>query len=108
MLAGRTLVYFDDKIAGKEQYAKPFFYQAISVGKPYYKNEKSVFFEITNKSDVPFYLINGTNGAPSAITLAANSVTRVVQSVKAALPMVYDVKNIITGENEVLKVELKY
>lgn len=108
MFAGRTLAYFRDVLAGKEQYAKPFFYQCISVGKPYYKNDKSIFFEITNRSDIPFFLVNGTNGAPSTITLAANSVTRVVLSIKAALPLVYDVKNVITGEGEVLKVELKY
>ncbi len=108
MFAGRTLVYFNDMIAGKEEYAKPFFSQAVKVGKPYYKTDKNIFFEITNTSDVPFYLVNGTNGAPSAIALAANSVTRVSLSTKAALPLVYDVRNVITGENEVLKVQLSY
>ncbi len=108
MFAGRTLAYFKDMLAGKEQYARPFFYQCITVGKPYYQNEKSIFFEITNKSDIPFYLINGVPGTPSSITLVANGVTRVVTGINATFPFVYDVKNIITGENEVLKVELKY
>ena len=36
-----------------------FFYQCISVGKPFYQNDKSLFFEVTNNSDIPFYLING-------------------------------------------------
>jgi hypothetical protein len=108
MFAGRTLAYFDDHLAGKEEYARPFFYKCISVGKPYFKNDKSVFIEITNVSDIPFYLVNGTNGAPAAINLPAKSVTRVVLSVKASLPLVYNVQNIITGENETLKVELNY
>jgi hypothetical protein len=108
MFAGRTMVYFRDMLAGKEEYAKPFFYQSISVAKPYYQNDKSIFFEVTNKSDIPFYLINGIENAPSAITLAANSVTRVVISRKVTAPLVYYVKNILTGENDVLKVELKY
>ncbi len=43
LFAGRTLVYFGDKIAGKEEYAKPFFYLCISVGKPYGENEKSIY-----------------------------------------------------------------
>jgi hypothetical protein len=94
-------------LAGKEEYAKPFFYKCISVGKPYYENDKSLFFEVTNMSDIPFYLINGVQNAPANITLAANSVTRVVLSKKVTVPLAYDVKNVLTGENEVLKIELK-
>lgn len=108
MFAGRTMVYFQDKLAGKEEYAKPFFYQCISVGKPYYENDKNIYFEVTNNSDVPFYLINGVTDAPASITLAANSVTRVVINKKVTAPLIYDVKNVMTGETEVLKIELKY
>ncbi len=108
MFAGRTLVYFRDIIAGKEEFAKPFFYSCISVGKPYTDSEKNLYFEITNKSDVPFYLINGKPDAPPSLTLQANGITRVVLSRKVTLPLTYDVKNVMTGENEVLKVELSY
>ncbi len=106
MFAGRTLAYFSNMIAGKVEYAKPFFYQCISISKPFYQSDKSTFFEITNKSDIPFYLINGVPDAPASITLAANAVTRVTISKKVTDPLAYEVKNIITGENEVLKVEL--
>jgi len=108
MFAGRTLAYFRDMIAGREEYAKPFFYQCISVGKPFYQNDKSIYFEVTNRSDVPFYLVNGIPDAPQSITIAANGITRVVVSRKVTSPLSYDVKNILTGENEVLKIELKY
>jgi hypothetical protein len=108
MFARRTLAYYRDMIAGKEEYAKPFFYQCISVGKPFYQNDKSIFFEVTNRSDVPFYLVNGIPEAPQSITLSANGVTRVVVSRKVTSPLIYDVKNVLIGEDEVLKVELKY
>jgi 3',5'-nucleoside bisphosphate phosphatase len=108
LFAGRTLAYFDDMVAGKEEYAKPFFYQCISVGKPYFENNKSIYFEVTNRSDVPFYLVNGMPDAPQSITLAANGITRVVVSKKVASPLVYDVKNVLIGEEELLKIELKY
>jgi 3',5'-nucleoside bisphosphate phosphatase len=108
MFAGRTLVYFREILAGKEEFARPFFYQCISVGKPFYRNDKTLFFEVTNKSDIPFYLINGIPETPEKVTLAANAVTRIAISKKISSPLVYDVKNILTGENEVLKVELKY
>jgi len=108
MFAGRTMVYFREILAGKEEYTKLFFYQCISVGKPFYQNNKNLFFEVTNKSDIPFFLINGIPDAPASVTLAANSVTRIVLSKKVTAPLVYDVRNVLTGEKEVLKVELKY
>lgn len=107
LFAGRTLVYAGKMIAGKEEFAKPFFYQCISVGKPYYQNNKNNYFEVTNKSDISFYLINGPEGAPASITLDANSITRIVLSNKFIAPLVYDVKNILTGEKSVLRVELR-
>ena len=108
MFAGRTLAYFKDMIAGKAEYAQPFFYQCISVSKPFFGNDRNIYFEVTNKSDIPFYLVNGVPNAPASITLAANGVTRVAVSKKVTTPLVYDVKNVITGENEVLRIELKY
>jgi len=108
MFAGRTLAYFGDMLAGKEEYAKPFFWQCISIGKPYFGNDRNIYFEITNNSDIPFTLANGPAGAPATIAIAANSITRVVLSKKVTAPLIYDVKNVIIGENEVLKAELKY
>lgn len=108
LFAGRTLVWFKNYLAGKEEYARSFFFQCITVGKPYYENNRNIYLEVTNNSDIPFYLENGIDPAPSYIKLEANTVTRVVLSKKASFPLVYDVRNIITGEDEVLKVELKY
>jgi hypothetical protein len=108
MFAGRTLVFFNDKLAGKEEFAKPFFFSCISVGKPFFTNDKNLFIEVTNNSDIPFYLINGKPNTPASVTLAANSLTRIVISKKAVSPLVYDVRNVITGENDVLRIELNF
>jgi len=108
MFAGRTMVYFRDMLVGREKYAKQFFDKCISIGKPFYENNENIYFEVTNKSDLPFYLTNGVSGAPESITLASNSVTRVVLSKKIKTQLVYDVKNVLIGEKKVLKVELKY
>ena len=76
------MVWFRDILAGKEEYAKPFFYQSVSVGKPYYSDKDYIYFEVTNKSDIPFHLINGIKDAPSELTLYANSVTRIASKQK--------------------------
>ena len=108
LFAGRTLVWAGDLLGGKEEFAKPFFYQCISVGKPYYDNSRNNYFEVTNKSDIPFFLVNGPEGAPASITLSANTITRIVLNKKVTAPLLYDVKNVMTGEKSVLKAELKY
>jgi len=108
LFAGRTLVWFRDTLVAKEQYAKPFFYQCISVGKPFYQNDRNLFFEVTNHSDIPFHLIHGIENAPASVTLAANSVTRIALSKRVTSPLVYDVSNVLTGVNQLLKVELRY
>jgi histidinol phosphatase-like PHP family hydrolase len=108
LFAGRTLAYFANILAGKEEYARPFFYQCISVGKPYFENDESIFFEVANRSNVTFYLIKGVSEAPESIKIGANSITRVVVSKKVTFPLIYDVENVLIGEDEVLKVELKY
>lgn len=108
LFAGRTLVWAKDILAGKEEYAKPFFYRSISVTKSYYENNKNFYFEVTNRSDIPYYLIKGPAGAPSSITLGANTVTRIVLSKKVTVPLIYDVSNIMTGDSSILRVELKY
>jgi 3',5'-nucleoside bisphosphate phosphatase len=108
MFAGRTMTWFRNTLAGKEELAKPFFYRSIAIGKPYYDNNRNTYFEITNKSDIPFYLTNGPAGAPAALTLNANTITRIVLSKKVTVPLLYDVKNIMTGDSTVLRVELKY
>jgi hypothetical protein len=108
LFAGRTLVWFGNTLGGREEYAKPFFYRSISVGKPYFDNLRNIYFEVTNKTDIPFYLVNGPAGAPASITLNANAITRIVLSKKVTAPLVYDVKNIMTGDSAVLKAELKF
>ena len=108
LFAGRTLAYFGNNIAGQEEYAKPFFYQCISIGKRHHETSKNWYFEITNKSDITFYLVNGPKDAPGALTLGANSVTRVIISKSFKGSLVYDVKNVMTGTGKVLKVEIKY
>lgn len=108
LFAGRSMVWFRDTLAASEEFARPFFYSSISVGKQFCVNDKNLYFEITNSTDIPYYLINGPKGAPTSIALSANSITRVELSRSFKGRMVYDVGNILTGSKERLKIELTY
>jgi 3',5'-nucleoside bisphosphate phosphatase len=108
MFSGRTLVWFRDILAGMEKYARPFFYGCIAVAKPYHEDDNNIYFEISNTSDIPFHLTNGQKGTPAELTLPPNSITSVVVGKKVKFPLVYDVSNVLTGEKEVLRVEITY
>lgn len=108
LFARRTIVYSGETLAGEEEYARLFFNHCISVSKPFNQDDKNVYFEIKNTSDIPFYFVNGPQDAPATISVNPNSVTRVVISKKITAPLAYDVRNVLIGENEPLKIELKY
>jgi hypothetical protein len=107
LFAGRTLAWFRDTIAGKEEFAGPFFDQCITVGKPYDENEKKRFIEITNNSDIPFNLVNG-NHSPRSVTLNSNTATRIAINKTTVSPLVYEAGNILTGEKQKLRVEIRF
>ena len=108
MFSGETLVWFGNNIAGREDLARQFFAKSITVGKPFHETEKNIIFEITNHTDIPWYLVNGPQGAPASITIPANSVARVSLAKSFTGKLTYDVKNIMTGEATTLKTELIY
>ena len=106
MFSGETLAWFDDIIAGKENLAREFFNNSISVSKPFHENDKNYYIEITNHTDIPWFLVNGPKGAPASITIPANSVARVVIAKTFTGKLEYDVRNIMTGATSLLRTEL--
>jgi hypothetical protein len=107
MMNRRTIAFFRDTVAGMDDLVRPFFSNSITVGKTYYENKRSAFFEITNNSDITWHLVKGPQGAPSAITIPANSVTRVSVPRSFRGKLTYEVGNAITGPGKFLAVEIR-
>ena len=108
MFDARTLAYFNNTLAGKEDLLRKVFEASISAGSPYHENETHEWIEIRNNSDIPFHLINGGSGAAGEFTIDASSVTILRIRKDADRPMEWDVSNMLTGYNEYLKVEISY
>lgn len=104
MFDTRTLAYFNNTLAGKEELLKMVFKASISIGDPYYENEKYKWIEITNESDVPFHMINGTDGVANAFTIDANSITILRIAKDSGKSFEWDVRNMLTGYDEYLHV----
>lgn len=108
MFDARTLAYFNNTLAGREDLLRQLFEASISLGKPYHENEKYEWLEIRNISDVPFQMINGTDGVADEFTIEANSITSLRINKETNTTMEWDVKNMLTGYEEYLHVVLEY
>ncbi len=107
LFAGRTAAWCDDQLAGFEEFTAPIFAAAVKVGKPYHLNDKQIWFEVTNVSDIPFYLVKGPEGAPAELNVPAGS-TVIVRADKRYLaePLSYEVRNVLVGTDRGLAVKL--
>jgi len=107
MFAGRTAVWYDNWLAGFEEFTAPFFRAAVTVSSPFRDDGKNIWFELKNLSDLPMHLTDGPEGAPAELTLPANS-SVIVKADRRYLeqPLRYNVSNIITGNGTVLSVDL--
>ncbi|HUS86122.1 MAG TPA: hypothetical protein VMW76_02690 [Bacteroidales bacterium] len=108
LMEARTVAYFNNILAGPEYLLRALFETSISVSKPFRENEQYYWVEITNRSDVPFFLTEGGPGVPSSFTIEANSIS-VLRIAKTLEPgNKWKAINLMTGTSEVLEVELKY
>jgi hypothetical protein len=110
LFSGRTIAFFNNMLAGKEKFVKPFFFTCISY--EYFDVQKSSdqnysMLKISNKSDIPFNLINGSPGIQKSLVLNANSTSEILLDYNMKGFISYEIGNIMTGENECLKVEFE-
>lgn len=103
----RTLAYFNNTLAGREDLLLQFFNKAVSIGRSYLENKRYKWVEVTNNCDVPFELIDGPEGVSSSITLGANSITTVRISKSTDPELAFKVRNMLTGYEDYLEVEIK-
>jgi len=108
MFEARTLAYFNNTLAGREDLLSQVFEASISISEPYYENERYEWVEITNISDVPFHMINGSDGVADAFTIEAGSITTLRIDKEKVKTMEWDIKNMLTGYEEYLHVVLEY
>jgi hypothetical protein len=107
LFAGRTAVWYGDTIAGIEVYTAPLFRAAVSTRAPFKEDDKNIWFELLNNSDLPMAFTGGPAGAPAEISLPARSAVIVKADRKyLAEPIPYNVSNIITGNGSTLRVEI--
>lgn len=108
LFAHRTAIWYDNFLAGSEEYTGALFHASVVVGAPFRDDGKNVWFEVTNNSDLPYELTEGPEGAPASLLLPAEATVIMKTDRKyLEIPLTYKAANIITGNGSVLTVSFK-
>ena len=108
LIAGRTAVWFGNQVIGKPDYLNAIFRESVKVDKPYLKRGSTIWFEITNNSDLNIELQNLGKG-PDKIALPANTIAIVKMKVDDEaenLELRYKVANFLIAPDKGLPVNL--
>ena len=121
LFARRTAVYSGDKLIGEEQFLKPIFTQAVKFVKDSVKisTKDKYFLQLANTSDLTYELERVGDPAdvstPKSLRLAANKTVLFEVKAKAnavngakQIAATYQVKNLLVGPDEPLKVTLPF
>ena len=75
LIAGRTAVWFKNQLIGRPNYLHAIFRKAVQIDKPYLRRGDTIWFELTNNSDIDILVQGIGEGGPGKLTLPANAIT---------------------------------
>jgi len=75
LVAGRTAVWFKNQLIGKPEYLHAIFRKAVTIDKPYRTQGDTIWFEVTNNSDIDIQVRGLEQGGAGELTLPANAIT---------------------------------
>ena len=77
LFAGRTVVWFKNQLIGRPNYLRAIFMKAVQIHKPHHRQGDTIWFEVTNNSDIDIEIQRVGQGGPEKLTLPANAITMI-------------------------------
>jgi len=77
LVAGRTVVWFKNQLIGRPNYLRAIFMTAVQIHKPHHRQDDTIWFEVTNNSDIDIEIQGLEEGGQGKLTLPANAITMV-------------------------------
>ena len=108
LLAGRTAVWFEDKVIGRKEYAQALLLGAVRITDMDREGKKTVRFTIRNDSDLPIALQREGKLGPKELNLSANTSVRVkvdVNDSEEPTELVYVATNFLVAPEKGLPVK---
>jgi hypothetical protein len=109
LIAGRTAVWFENKIIARKEYAEALFQAAVRVTEVERDGNKAVRFTVRNDSDLPIELGRTGKLGPQELSLAANTSTRLrvaAAGEKNPLELPYTANNFLIAPEKGMPVNL--
>jgi hypothetical protein len=109
LIAGRTAVWFENKIIARKEYAEALFKAAVQVTNVQREGKKVVRFTVWNDSDLPIELRRTGRLGPQEQSLPANSSARITikaDDVEKQIELPYTAANFLIAPEKGLPVEL--
>lgn len=107
LFLGRTLVWYGDTLAGKQEFAEPFVRSCLKRSGPVYQDSKYHYYRIENVSDIPYSLVAGGNpNAPEQLKIPARAYLVVRVKKEGDQTLTYTVANVKTGTIDRLRIQL--
>jgi hypothetical protein len=109
LVAGRTAVWFKNQLIGKPDYLHAIFRKAVQTDKPYRTQGDTIWFEVSNNSDIDIQVQGIEQDGPGELTLSANAITIVKTKSKSKTKQAEfrcQVTNFLVAPGKGLPVEL--
>jgi len=97
LLAGRTVVWYKDRLIGRKEWLEPLFAASVQVDPPHLRTKDAVFLTVRNLCEADFVLQRTGKVGPQTLTLPARSTSLLKISTPApaqALALEYTVTNL--------------
>lgn len=107
--AGRTAVWFQDKMIGQQQWLEQLLEGSVEIAPPHYRGKDYVLVKARNNSDIQIQLERTGSVGPATATLPPQSTSMVKISTSdpnAPLELAYKVTNFLAAPNEGLDVSV--
>jgi hypothetical protein len=108
LIAGRTAVWFENRLIGKPNYLHAIFKKSVEIDKPYLRKADTIWFEVTNNSDININVQSLKKGG-QRLEFPANSITIVRTKAGAEdeqVELKYKITNFIIAPEKGLPVNL--
>jgi len=109
LVAGRTAVWYQSQLIGRKKYLEAIFNAAVKIGTPYLRQGNTIWFEITNNSDIDVEMQRVGRQGPEKLTLPANVTTIVKTNINTETDktiLAYQATNFLIAPDKGLPVNL--
>jgi hypothetical protein len=109
LVAGRTAVWWTGQLIGRQKYLDAIFKAAVQIDTPHHRQNDTIWFEITNNSDINVQMQRAGQHGPEKLTLPANATTIVktkINGESAQAKLTYQATNFLIAPSKGLPVDL--